>query len=209
LLWSKESEKRAHVHFPHFLLSYFLYGRQFGNQFLVVASHATLDGFVRLQALQRLLGSTVVCVAEYLRKHLSGELVWQQAEALLDPRRSATLPCGITQLVLEVLTVHFVVPVVLRAVLDVKLDDLVIFTPSVISKPAESAEKYDLGTHIKSVKMTARATGDMRKAILTKTARLGYTSLAQRVKAGELTLSSTKGEYIEGSGTSGEPTVNP
>ena len=91
----------------------------------------------------------------------------------------------------------------------VKLDDLAIFTPSVISKPAESAEKYDLGTHIKSVKMTARATGDMRKAILTKTARLGYTSLAQRVKAGELTLSSTKGEYIEGSGTNSEPTVNP
>ncbi len=38
---------------------------------------------------------------------------------------------------------------------------------------------------------------------------MGLTSLAQRVKAGELTLSSTKGEYIEGSGTSGEPTVNP
>ena len=85
-----------------------------------MASHATLDGFVRLQALQRLLGSTVVCVAEYLCKHLGGELVCQQAEALLEPRRSATLPCGITQLVLEVLTVHFVVPVVLRAVLDVQ-----------------------------------------------------------------------------------------
>ena len=91
----------------------------------------------------------------------------------------------------------------------VKLDDLAIFTPSVISKPADSVEKYDLGTHIKSVKMTARATGSMRKAILSKTARLGYTSLAQRVKAGELILSSTKGEYIEGTGTSGEPTVNP
>jgi len=91
----------------------------------------------------------------------------------------------------------------------VKLDDLAIFTPSVISKPAESAEKYDLGTDIKCVKLTARATGDMRKAVLSKNARLGYTSLAQRVKAGELTLSSTKGEYIEGTGTSGEPTVNP
>jgi hypothetical protein len=91
----------------------------------------------------------------------------------------------------------------------VKLDDLAIFTPSVKSKPAESAELYDIGTHVKYVKMTARATGDMRQAILSKTAHLGYTSLAQRVRAGELTLSSTKGEYIEGSGTSGEPTVNP
>ena len=91
----------------------------------------------------------------------------------------------------------------------VKLDDLAIFTPSVKSKPADSVEKYDLASHIRQVKMTARATGSMRQAVFSKNARLGYTSLAQRVKAGELILSSTKGEYIEGTGTSGEPTVNP
>ncbi len=93
--------------------------------------------------------------------------------------------------------------------ISVKLDNLCIFTPSVNCKPATSAEDFDINENIKAVKLTCRATGEMRRAELTKIAHLGYTSLANRIKAGELTLSSTKGEYIEGSGTSGEPTVNP
>ena len=42
------------------LLSYFptfriLYGREFGNEFLIMAAHGTLDGFVLLQTFQCLL----------------------------------------------------------------------------------------------------------------------------------------------------------
>ena len=94
--------------------------------------------------------------------------------------------------------------------ISVKLDNLCIFTPSVNVKPAESVDKFDIPTNVKAVKLTCRATGDMRRAELTKVARLGYTSLANRIKAGELILSSTKGQYIEDVGSGGgEPTVNP
>ncbi len=91
----------------------------------------------------------------------------------------------------------------------VKLDDLAILKAAVTVKPAESAEKFDAAVNVKCVRLQARATGKLSRAELSKDAQMGLTSLAQRVKAGELTLSSTKGEYIEGSGTSGEPTVNP
>ena len=105
-----------------FLLSYFphLYGRKFGNQFLVVTAHGTLNGFVILQTLQRLLSCASVCIAEYLCKLLGGEFVWQQTETVLVLRRAATLLCGITQLVIVVFTVQFVIPEDLCAVLDVK-----------------------------------------------------------------------------------------
>ena len=93
----------------------------------------------------------------------------------------------------------------------VKIDNLVIFTPSLKAKAADSVDAFDLNTNVKYVKCTARCTGNLMRAALTRDAHLGFTSLAQRVKAGELILSSTKGEYIEGTGTgtSGEPTVNP
>ena len=40
-----------------FLLSYYLYsdGREFGNEFLIMAAHGTLNGFVLLQTFQCLL----------------------------------------------------------------------------------------------------------------------------------------------------------
>ena len=52
---------------------------------------------------------------------------------------------------------------------------------------------------------------------MTEDADLGYTSLAQKIKSGELTLSSVKGEYISGvgsgsgnnSGWGDTPVVNP
>ena len=81
-----------------FLLYYFLYlyRRKFGNEFLVVATHGTLNGLVILQTLQCLLPCPVVRIAEYLCKLLSGEFVWQQAETLLELIRAATLLCCIT-----------------------------------------------------------------------------------------------------------------
>jgi len=90
----------------------------------------------------------------------------------------------------------------------VKLDDLAILKAAVSVKPADSVEKFDAGVNVRCVRLQARPTGLMARMALTKSAQLGLSSLAQRIKSGELTLSTTKGEYIEGAG-SGEPTVNP
>ena len=59
--------------------------------------------------------------------------------------------------------------------------------------------------------------GEAKQARMTEDAELGYTSLAQKIKSGELTLSSVKGEYISGTGSGNgsssgwgdEPVVNP
>ena len=110
----------------------------------------------------------------------------------------------------------------------VKIADLCIFTPAVTTIPANDAEHFTLtratragngtysGGNIVSVRMQCRATGDAMQKHMTEDAELGYTSLAQKIKAGELELSNTKGEYISGlgsgSGNSGwgdEPVVNP
>ena len=106
----------------------------------------------------------------------------------------------------------------------VKIADLCIFTPAVTTCPANDAEHFTLtratraangtytGGNLVSVRMLCRATGDAMQKRMTEDAELGYTSLAQKIKTGELTLSSTKGEYIAGSGSSGwgdEPVVNP
>ncbi|MCR4808633.1 MAG: hypothetical protein K5896_02090, partial [Prevotella sp.] len=68
--------------------------------------------------------------------------------------------------------------------------------------------------NIKSVRMQCRPTGKSVPKLMTAAAQIGYTSLAQRIKNGEATLSSRKGEYLAtGSGGSGggntEPVVNP
>ena len=109
----------------------------------------------------------------------------------------------------------------------VKIADLCIFTPAVTTIPAADAENFTLtratragdgtysGGNIVSVRMQCRATGEATQKRLTQDAELGYTSLAEKIKNGELTLSNTKGEYISGTGTNSssgwgdEPVVNP
>jgi len=92
----------------------------------------------------------------------------------------------------------------------VKLDNLAIFKASIESKPANDLETFDLKTNVKNVKLLAIATGKVTRAELTDDAFLGYSSLAKRIKAGELILSDVKGEYIsEVGGEEEEPTVNP
>ena len=109
----------------------------------------------------------------------------------------------------------------------VKIADLCIFTPAVTTIPATDAENFTLtratragdgtysGGNIVSVRMQCRATGEATQKRMTQDAELGYTSLAQKIKNGELTLSNTKGEYISGTGTNSssgwgdEPVVNP
>ena len=92
----------------------------------------------------------------------------------------------------------------------VKLDNLAIFKASIQCKPANDIESFDLKANVKNVKLTAVATGKLSRTELSDDAFLGYSSLAKRIKAGELILSDVKGEYIsEVGGQEEEPTVNP
>ena len=113
----------------------------------------------------------------------------------------------------------------------VKIDDLCIFTPAVTTLPANDAEHFSAGRatraadgtydtangNVKGVRMHCRTTGAATQARMTQDAVLGYTSMAQRIKNGEVELSNTKGVYlVGGSGNSGgssgwgdEPVVNP
>ena len=79
----------------------------------------------------------------------------------------------------------------------VKIDDLAIFTPSVISTPAATADQFDLGVNCPKVKMTCRSTGKSTIKELTKDASLKFTQMAERIRAGELVLSTQKGVYVE------------
>ena len=81
----------------------------------------------------------------------------------------------------------------------VKIDDLVIFKASVRSKPAVSVDLFDISTNVKGVRLQCTPTGAVANKKLTSAAReegIGYTSLAQRIKNGEVELSDTKGEYL-------------
>ena len=113
----------------------------------------------------------------------------------------------------------------------VKFDDLCIFTPAVTTMPANDVEHFSVGKatraadgtydasngNVKCVRMHCRTTGQATQARMTQDAELGYTSMAQRIKNGEVELSNTKGEYISGvgsgsgnsSGWGDEPVVNP
>ena len=93
----------------------------------------------------------------------------------------------------------------------VKLDNLAIFKASVVSTPANDVESFELDENVKSLKLLAIATGRLTRKNLTQGAQLGYSSLAQRVKSGEIILSSKKGEYIAtgSDGWDDEPVVNP
>lgn len=78
----------------------------------------------------------------------------------------------------------------------VKIDDLAIFKAAVSCKPANDVESFDLDANVRTVRLQARAVGNFSNKEMTNNSTLGYTSLAQRVKAGEIILSSRKGEYI-------------
>ena len=78
----------------------------------------------------------------------------------------------------------------------VKIDGLAIFKAAVTSKPANDVESFDLDSNIRNVRLQCRAVGKLVRKDLTNDATLGYTSLAMRVKSGEIILSSRKGEYI-------------
>ena len=79
----------------------------------------------------------------------------------------------------------------------VKFGDLCIFKATVVSKPAVSVEKYDLSEHISKVRLQCRPTGQMSPKLLKQEASFEYTTMAQKLKAGEATLSSEKGKYLE------------
>ena len=79
----------------------------------------------------------------------------------------------------------------------VKIDDLCIFTPSVMSTPAATADQFDLSVNCPKVKMMCRATGAATVKEMTKSASLAYTQMAERIRAGELVLSTLKGVYVE------------
>lgn len=89
----------------------------------------------------------------------------------------------------------------------VKIADLCIIRANVTSTPANNVDSFDIATNIKKVRMQFTATGKATPAKMTEDARMGYTSLAQRIKNGEVTLSNRKGEYITGG--DGEQDVEP
>ena len=82
----------------------------------------------------------------------------------------------------------------------VKIDDLCIFRASVTAKPADDVESFDLSRgeegNIKAVRLQCTPTGACAKANYTASAQLGYSTLAQKVKTGEIVLSDKKGEYV-------------
>ena len=79
----------------------------------------------------------------------------------------------------------------------VKLDGLCIVSAQVTSTPADDVESFDLDSNISNVRLQFRATGKSAQRAISNEATLGYTSLAQRVKTGEIVLSNRKGEYVD------------
>ena len=67
----------------------------------------------------------------------------------------------------------------------IKLSDIAIFSAEIASKGAESYLAYDLGKHVKQVRIATRGTGDGSIAEMTKSAELGYTSLAESLRDAE------------------------
>ena len=94
----------------------------------------------------------------------------------------------------------------------VKIDDLCIFTPAVTATPGDTPADYSLAKlssdsdttgNIKAVRMHCRTTGNAVPKEMTKDADLGYTTLAAKVKAGAVQLSTAKGVYIVGEDSNG------
>ena len=67
----------------------------------------------------------------------------------------------------------------------VKLDNLAIIKCQVESKGAESYLAYDLGKHVKNIRLSTMATGDFSRAELNKAGALAYTSLAESLRNAE------------------------
>ena len=78
----------------------------------------------------------------------------------------------------------------------VRIDELAIFKAAVSCKPANDVESFDLDSNVRTVRLQCRAVGKLRNKTMTNDSTLGYTSLAMRVKTGEIILSSRKGEYV-------------
>ena len=70
----------------------------------------------------------------------------------------------------------------------VKLSDLCIFSAHVESDGAKDAVSYDIGKHVKAVKLACQATGDSRRQWLTDEAQLEFSSLALQIRAGQAPL---------------------
>lgn len=71
----------------------------------------------------------------------------------------------------------------------IKLPNIAIMKAAVTSKPANTAQDFDLSKHITCVRLLATATGDLTRAELTKDGTLEYTDLAQKVHDGVLPIS--------------------
>ena len=67
----------------------------------------------------------------------------------------------------------------------VKLDNLAIIKCQVESKGANSYLAYDLGKHVKNIRLSVTATGDFTRAELNKAGELAYTSLAESLRDAE------------------------
>ena len=78
----------------------------------------------------------------------------------------------------------------------VKLDNLCIISGQVTSNPADDPESFEIDKNITNVRLRFTPTGESKQKEVTKNAMLRYTSMAEKVKKGEITLSNKKGEYI-------------
>ncbi|MBR1395460.1 MAG: hypothetical protein IJ559_07365, partial [Prevotella sp.] len=67
----------------------------------------------------------------------------------------------------------------------VKLDNLAIIKCQVESKGANSYLAYDLGKHVKNIRLSVVGTGDFTRAELNKAGELAYTSLAESLRNAE------------------------
>ena len=80
----------------------------------------------------------------------------------------------------------------------VKLGNLAIFKAAVTSKPAATADKFDLAANISAVRLQVRGTGATATKEMAKGAQLQLTDIAQRIVNGEVQLSNEKGKYLAG-----------
>ena len=90
----------------------------------------------------------------------------------------------------------------------VKLEDLCIIKPSVMCKPANDVEHFDIRENIKGTRLQFTGTGKCTRAEISDDAVIGYTTMASKIKSGQLHLSNTKGQYLEEEDQGGG-TVNP
>ena len=94
----------------------------------------------------------------------------------------------------------------------VKIDNLCIVSAQVRCKPANDVESFSIDDNITSTRLRFTATGESTPKQLAQTSQIGYTSLAQKIKKGELTLSNQNGQYLAqdaGDSWGDEPVVNP